>query len=351
VNSLDASAVDVPAAPVCFGTIVPICFPASAVPSAPRTLSTVDIDTDLMGSASLCDQTNDRKAAYCVVAGTGIALPAGETVSAHGSKPLVLLSSGTMNLLGSIDVSSHLTGGAPRGAGANPTDLTACVFATRAVAATMGGGAAGASFGTQGGAGGIPPGSATGGGFAGSPLDTFPAVLRGGCRGNDGSAASGSPPAGGNGGGAVALIAATEIQVDALINASGSGGKGGGGGAVNGAGGGGSGGMIVFDSPQPLVFGANVKLWANGGSGGQGGSVTTAGAPGAESNSPFNSAHPMNVSGAGGVGADGAVATFIGGKGGNGPAGGGGGGGGGGCGFIHAPGLTDPAAISPPLSG
>ncbi|HEX8106311.1 MAG TPA: hypothetical protein VF516_01230, partial [Kofleriaceae bacterium] len=351
VNPDAPSAGDAPAAPVCFGKIVPICFPASAVPSAPRTLLTVENDTDLTDTGSLCDQNNDQKAAYCVVAGAGVSLPAGKTVTAHGSKPLILLSTAAMELLGSIDVSSHLTGGPqPRGAGANPTDLTACVFATRAVAATMGGGGAGASFGQQGGGGGNPAGSATGGGIAGSRLDMFPAGLRGGCRGNDGSATAGSPAAGGDGGGAVALIAAMQIQVDASINASGGGGKGGAAGAANG-GGGGSGGMIAFDSPQPLVFGANARLWANGGSGGQGGSVTTGGAPGAESDRPNNPGSPVNVSGAGGVGADGAIGDDLGGHGGNALGGGGGGGGGGGVGFIHAPGLTNTASISPSSSG
>src|SRR3954471_1446379 len=71
----DASAVDAPIAPVCFGNLVPICFPASMVPSTPRTLLTVEIDTDMTGASSLCDQNNDQKAAYCVVVGAGVSLP------------------------------------------------------------------------------------------------------------------------------------------------------------------------------------------------------------------------------------------------------------------------------------
>jgi hypothetical protein len=76
------------------------------------------------------------------------------------------------------------------------------------------------------------------------------------------------------------------IRVDATINASGGGGHGDAAGAANG-GGGGSGGMIVFDSPQPLMLGANVKLRANGGGGGQGASASLDGGAGGESSDPL----------------------------------------------------------------
>ncbi len=346
----DAGTID--AAPVCFGAFPRVCFPASAVPMTPRTLDMLtEIDTDMTASGAACDQNNNQKGNYCVFASAGLTLPAGATLTAHGSKPLVVLSTTLMDLSGSIDVSSHLSRGPQlQGAGANPMATDACSFATPPMAATMGGGGAGASLGTQGGGGGNAV-SGTGGGLAGSKSDAFPGALRGGCKGGEGFANAGSPAAGGDGGGAVALIADMSIHVDATINASGGGGQGGAVGAANGGGGGGSGGMIVLDAPQ-LTFGANAKLWANGGSGGQGSSDLASGVPGAESSDPMTSASIANSALGGGVGADGAVGADLGGRGGNAIIAGGitlagGGGGGGGGGFIHAPGLTG-AAISPP---
>jgi hypothetical protein len=335
---------------MCYGTIVPICFPAPAVPTRVLTLVTSQIDTDLTGPGSACDPDNDHQATYCVVAGAGLSLPSGMTLSARGSRPLVLVSTGAMELLGSIDVGSH-QGGTPqlRGAGANPIAADACSFAMPPVMATMGGGGAGASLGTQGGAGGDRGTPPAGGGHAGNNLGLLPGMLRGGCPGGDGSVVStASPAAGGDGGGAIALVAALQIRVGATINASGGGGHGGASGAANGGGGGGSGGMIVFDSSRPLMLDAGVKLWANGGGGGQGSSNSIDGGAGGESGDPVISAMGARSPGAGGLGGDGSVGTMLGGKGVNGIVdGAGGGGGGGGGGFIHAPGLTDPAAISP----
>src|SRR5215468_3804131 len=140
--NLDATSED--AGPVCFGNIFRICFPASKVPAMPKTLpelTETEIDTDMTAGGTPCDQNNDQKANYCVIAAAGLTLPATATLTAHGPKPLVLLSTTTMELLGSIDVSSHQSGGAqPPGAGANPMDPALCAFATPPAAATMGGG-------------------------------------------------------------------------------------------------------------------------------------------------------------------------------------------------------------------
>ncbi|HEX8113567.1 MAG TPA: hypothetical protein VF516_37810, partial [Kofleriaceae bacterium] len=129
------------AGPACFGAFPRVCFPASAVPMKPRTLDGLtEIDTDMTASGSACDQNNDQKAAYCVYASAGFTLAASAMLTAHGSKPLVVLSTTMMDLAGSIDVSSHLAG-APqlRGAGANPQDPAACAFRTPPTAAAMGG--------------------------------------------------------------------------------------------------------------------------------------------------------------------------------------------------------------------
>ena len=338
------------AAPVCFGSIIKVCFSASAVPTMPRMLGSTDIDTDMTDSGSLCNQDNDQKTNYCVVAGTNVTLMAGATLTAQGDKPLVLLSTTTMDLAGDIDVGSHHAGAQLRGAGANPIG-GACSFVTAPTEAMMGGGGYGGSFGTKGGDGGNAGGQTTGRGAAGTRLDTFPMTLRGGCKGGDGSLLSvpDSAAAGGDGGGAIAMVAPMQILVDAKINASGGGGRGGAMNASNGGGGGGTGGMIVFDSAVTLAFGAKVKLWANGGSGGQGGSAAT-GTDGGESSGPMQAASGGSGSGTGGAGGSGSVGSGPGTGGVSAAVDGGGGGGGGGAGFIHAPGFTDLASISPPSS-
>ncbi len=334
--------------PPCFGGIVRICFDATAVPAAPRTLGTIEIDTDMMARGALCDQDNDQATKYCVVVGAPLTLSAGAVLTARGDKPLLLLSATTMDLLGDIDVSSHRAG--RRGPGANPAATDACSFMTAPTEATMGGGGSGASLGTVGGSGGNAGTQTAGGGVAGTKLDKFPMLLRGGCKGGDGSLLSGvdSPAAGGNGGGAISLIAAMQIHVDAMINASGGGGQGGPTNASNGGGGGGAGGMIVFDSPVALAFGSRTKLWANGGGGGQGGSAAIGG-DGSESTDPMQAASGGSGSGTGGGGGSGSLGSGTG-AGGASTTIGGGGGGGGGAGFIHAPGFSDVDSISPPSS-
>jgi len=128
----------------CFGTIVPVCFSATGVPAAPRTLGMTEINTDRTESGSLCDQNNDQSARYCVVTGAPLTLSSGAVLTAHGGKPLVLLSTTTMDLLGDIDVSSHHAG--LPGPGANPADAGACSFMTAPMGPTMGGGGYGTSW-------------------------------------------------------------------------------------------------------------------------------------------------------------------------------------------------------------
>jgi hypothetical protein len=56
----------------CFGTFVRVCFSsAAAIPTAPKMLGDVDIDTDATDATSHCNQENDQAAHYCVVAGPG----------------------------------------------------------------------------------------------------------------------------------------------------------------------------------------------------------------------------------------------------------------------------------------
>ncbi|HEX7842596.1 MAG TPA: hypothetical protein VF469_34220, partial [Kofleriaceae bacterium] len=96
---------------LCAGTLVRVCFPAA--PTASITLSGhIDIDTH---TSPICDSRNDRMGEYCVIAGSAVTLALDSTLRAHGTKPLVLLSTGALDLFGTIDVSGHHE---PSGAGA-----------------------------------------------------------------------------------------------------------------------------------------------------------------------------------------------------------------------------------------
>jgi len=328
---------------LCFGTFPTVCFSSAAnAPTAAVTL-TGDIDT---GASTLCDQHNDQMGRYCVIAGTAMQLPAG-TVRAYGDKPLVLLSTTTFDLAGTLDVSStssrittHLTG-----PGVVP--IASCADGVTLPTADSGG--YGGSFGGKGGEGQRQDSNTQ---PTSGPAIAFPAELRAGCPGGDGATTSGIAPArGGAGGGAVSIIA-TQIRLGGTINASGAAGSGGSL-VKSGAGGGGSGGMIVLDTPS-IVAGGGFALFANGGGGGQGGAGPGqdlgAGQSGSESTAPDEpGVGGDNDETAGGAGGDGAAGDEKAGSnaannnlGGN----AGGGGGGGGAGFIRAPSVT--SNIAPP---
>jgi hypothetical protein len=324
-------------AAACYGSFVRVCFS-----TPPTTLVALTDDTDIDTDASpICDQRNDQMAHYCVVVGAGFTST--KKITAHGSKPLILLSTTTIILAGDVDVSSNHNGTQPRGAGANPLSCTGSTSATGTS------GAYGGSFGGKGGDGEPTDGTK---GIAAPALASFPINLRGGCPGGAGSPA-GAGGAGGGGGGAAAIIAG-EIRLDGRINASGAGGRGGAA-SKSGGGGGGSGGMIVLDAPS-IILGTNGLLFANGGGGAQGGTGVDpgsgTGADGGESTGPYA------------MGRRGADGNKAGGKGGDGSAGigvvgetpqavaqpnGGGGAGGGGAGFVHAPGVLATAVAPPPL--
>jgi hypothetical protein len=334
---IDARVDAPPDAQQCFGSFVKVCFTTSVdIPTAPVPLNDVNLDT---GDLNMCNQRNDQAGTYCVVAGAGLVLDAGKTLRAYGNKPLVLLSTTTFQLQGTIDVASYRTpvpaNGLASGAGANP--LTLC---TGGAGAQGAGGGFGGSFGGKGGNGEQVDVSAggTAAGIAASPTS-----LRGGCPGGDGALVASIGGAGGSGGGAVAVIAPT-IMLDGRIDASGAGGRGG---AIAkaGAGGGGSGGMIVLDA---MTIMGNGMLYANGGSGAQGGA---GGADGAESTAPasFAAGGKNTPATDGGQGGDGsAIPKANGGSGNNSQNQGGGGGGGGGAGIVRAAGVT--TNISPPSS-
>lgn len=324
---------------VCYGGVFPICFPAATTTHQVFSMLEESIDT---GTSTKCDQQNDKRERYCVIAGQSFVI-SGRFI-AHGPKPLVLLSTTTFDLpaTGQINVGSD-TSAQIIGAGAANGDTCPSV-----TVATGTSGGHGGSFSGKGGDGSVgttaPSGSA---GVAAAEMTTFPTSLRGGCPGGnavsgDSSMTSGK---GGAGGGAVAIVAMT-INLSGTINASGGGGRGGSFNTQGGGGGGGAGGMIVLDGA--ITRGGTEQLWANGGGGGQGGGVLL-GDDGAESAAPnLRGAPGMNVSGGGRGGAGSVGGDRIGLIAGSAPASTAGGGGGGGAGFILAPGITGDVFISPP---
>jgi len=338
VVGLDGGGDPLTDAALCFGALVRTCLPAP--PREPLAFTaSIDINTS---NSSYCEPNIDQ---YCVVAATAISIAPQVVVSARGLRALVLVAAGTIDVQGSIDVSSDVVRTLP-GAGADPAT---CVRGSLPVDA---GGGAGGSFGGRGG-----NGQAIAGANA-TPAPELMAMpgLRGGCPGQAGSAPD-DPIGGGTGGpggGAVALVAQT-IVLEGRINASGGGGRGGPRGP-SGGGGGGSGGMIVLDTSS-LAPDSQGAVFANGGGGGEGGGTAsggsagvTVGLDGGVSTAPTERARG-GINGANnqsGDGGDGSLGTELAGRDAVDPiseTGGGGGGGGGGAGFIHAPGI---AQISPP---
>ena len=270
----------------CFGAgLVRTCL--GEPPAAPRSLATA-FDTD---SADCVVEQG-----WCLVAATELSVT---SLRVTGSRPLVLVATGSITVDGVLDVASRRTAtGFELGAAASSP---ACVPGQTPSA---GGGGPGGSFGGRGGNGGAGTLNVAESAFA-----TSITAFRGGCAGLDGD---GSPASGGPSGGAVYLLARTQITVTGSINASGAG--------AGPGGGGGSGGMIGLEAPVVSVSGA---VFANGGGGGEGG-----GAPGAN---PSNATTPA-VGGSGGEGGDGgtgsASTTRTGAAGQSAALGGGGGGGG-----------------------
>jgi hypothetical protein len=313
----------------CFGTGLDVDVCLTALPGAELHVES-DRAVNTNDGSSDCDP---GVSAFCVIAGAGVRIDEVNTLSASGTRPLIVVSTEEIVVDGAIDVASGLT---PLRVGP-AADSARCHDGTPATG-THGGGWGG-SLGTKGGDGGP-----VGGAMAGTTL--VPTTLQGGCKGSDGASAGGQA---GHGGGAVYLIA-TSISVSGTINASGGSGSGAAGGG-RGGGGAGSGGMIVFDTPM-LTVAPGAEIFANGGGGGEG----------SGGNAGVNGVDPL-APGAGGVGGIGTTTGGDGGVGGFGiTAGGAGlpasagadgtGGGGGGAGVIKVFRAVAPVtgAISPPFS-
>lgn len=326
-------------ASLCYGTgFGRACL--NSAPAGPRSISDAVFDTDGAG----CTQVTNG---LCIVSATELEVPTGASVRALGSRPLVLVATGTLHIVGTIGASS-LSSGPGAGAGASTAPCTALTPA----GADQGGGAGGAggSFGGAGGSGGA--GDLNDSGLpAGSPAGQVPASpiiatsVRAGCSGGGGGAAVGAAGTGGHGGGAIYLIAGSMIVVTGRVYSVG---QGGGAGTLLGAGGGGgSGGLIGLDAPEIISSG---MIIANGGGGGEGGGVNSTGSAGADGAS--NGQPALGGTGnPGGNGGDGSgIGTLDGLPGAS--VNEGGGGGGGGAGIIYIKGMFTPGAstISPPVT-
>ncbi|HUS30707.1 MAG TPA: hypothetical protein VMZ53_19490 [Kofleriaceae bacterium] len=312
------------------------------LPSEPVSLGT-SLDTD---TSPLCVAYSKGGGTYCVIAGTTITI---DSVRVVGSKPLVVVATESVSVVGASDLASRTVG--PPAAGSDPANGCDAGIGPNDGNNPETRGGAGGSFGGRGGRGGLrnaqPPSPTSG--VPGQPVQlAAPATLRGGCRGQDGFGAGGA--LGGAGGGAVYVIAANQIDIATTgsLNASGAGGAGG---AVRrGGAGGGSGGMIVLDA---LVVNIRGAVFANGGGGGEGGGMNNPGNPGGDSDGTL--AAPGGNGGAG-EGSDGGAGSFQTMLDGSDPAqtanteSGGGGGGAAGVIWIHATSGERAATTSPPAA-
>jgi hypothetical protein len=231
------------------------------------------IDT---GSASTqCEPlaaTSDRA---CVLSGITVSIDPGVTISASGSRPLVLIATAEIDVNGTIDVASY-TKGAQAGKLGPAADANGCQQGTLP---NHSGGGAGGTFTSKGANGGDDNND---NGSHGVAAPTIGAVMRGGCAGQTGANTGGR---GGAGGGAFALIAQTlAISSTGTIDASGAGGAGGSSGANRGGGGGGTGGLIVLTAQSVTIDG---KVFADGGGGGAGSTGPSAGGSGDDPLDPF----------------------------------------------------------------
>ncbi|HEX4419330.1 MAG TPA: hypothetical protein VH165_15570 [Kofleriaceae bacterium] len=341
---VDAPLLDGKDPPICKGNFVNICV------DPPQNAVTLNQSLDT-GTSPLCAGSKTTPATdACVIAGTSISLPSGTTVTVTGSRKLILFSTSTITISGTLDVASH------RGkAGGPAADMGPCPTTGFTNPSPPQGGGFGGSFGTAGGNG----GNGAAGGVGGMAAPSFtPTVLQAGCPGADGQGQNGDR---GRGGGAVLLYAETTITIDGTLNASGASGDGG---SLGGAGGGGgAGGMIVLDAASVKTPG---KCFANGGGGGGGGVDIISGRSGNESTAPGSKAGGGSGGvvvgkqpGNGGNGGDGAYsttqATSATSGGGTGFSSGGGGGGAGGAGVIkviasETDSVDDSSHVSPPAA-
>lgn len=201
----------------------------------------------------------------------GLTINPGVTLTVVGKSPIALVSSGPVEIGGTINVQGDcITPSAGAGAGGKLDVNNGDGLGVRGGRAGAGvldaaSGGGGGGHGTTGGNGGS--GVMSAGGAGGQPfgdLTAEPLTLVGGSGGGAGGGGL-NAGAGGHGGGAVQIAADGALTVRGTIQASGCGGQGGG--AQAGGGGGGAGGVILLEAAT-ITLGQTAILVANGGGGG-----------------------------------------------------------------------------------
>jgi hypothetical protein len=227
--------------------------PVIGLPSASGMATTVPASLQYLGDGS---ESAPNCTSGCTVAGehwyASITVPAGQTMINNNPVPLILRSTGTCTIAGTISVSVN-TGGAAGiiaasnyGGGGGGGGFGAANGTAGTLSSPAGGGAAGTS-GVSGGNGQVQSAQTQRTFLASSPnlggsnqAGALNLVVYGGTPGGAGGSSGG---AGGKGGGMVILACAT-ISFTGTIDASGQ--NGGAGGANTGGGGGGGGGIVIL---------------------------------------------------------------------------------------------------------
>jgi len=268
--------------PTCWTWAVSVFDPCDTNPGGDIVIGggtwTYDTDTGVMHSPNGDETTPSNNLVAQTLGPTARMITASSiTISEDGklrvvgSRPLIIASWSTLDVLGTIDASSRVD--EPfSGAGSEPTMCAMAAPTPGQDRADGAGGGGGGAFAGKGGNGGDGrPGTK---GTGGTKVE-FPGYVRGGCAGAAGGATQIAAGDGSPGGGAVHLVAKTQLTISGMVEA---GGAGGGAGLQgndddslgSGGGGAGSGGYIGIES-ESVTLTETAIVAANGGGGGEAG--------------------------------------------------------------------------------
>lgn len=326
----------------CFGAGVFEVCPMGAASGAKTLNGPIDTDGTMCHATQLWSSAGQTPS--CFIVGTTVTV---QNASITGSRPLVIVATGEINVTGHLDAASQTS--TPKTGPGQPA--TPCGTFGIPGDATGAGGGAGASLATPGSVGGNGGTGNQGGAAAGTAYGPFltipPGLLRGGCTGSKGGDGQGLGATGGRGGGAVYLVA-NQITLggSSILNVSGAGAPAPG--KSSGGGGGGSGGMLLLHA-STFSIATGAKIVANGGAGSSGGDGNNAGTgnPGGDPDPLAPTTQAVGGMNPGGRGGNGYALNMPADNGGNGISGAAGGGGGGGGGYIQSNAALTNATVSP----